>query len=223
MFGLSTSRTNTRASSIPSDVKIRRCITSDIAPCRSSHNASLTAHRSIIRSLARNAVRDILEIGARLREVRNALYDGEWEQWLDVEFSWSNRTARRYMAAAKAFADETDTVSELPIDIGAIHLLARATGCSRRVSHFPLKGDGTASDPSPAAPEHAQGAGERHCLRRYYPAELSLGRSRLIVEQAASLTWGGFAFGHHLYRFTRRIEGAWRRAPADGEDDKDDA
>jgi hypothetical protein len=78
-----------------------------------------------IRRLGRNVVRNILEIGARLREARNALYHGEWERWLDVEFGWSNRTARRYMSAAKAFADKTDIVSELPIDIGALYLLAR--------------------------------------------------------------------------------------------------
>jgi hypothetical protein len=69
--------------------------------------------------------RDVLEIGARLREVRNALYHGEWEKWLDVEFGWSNRTARRYMAVAKAFADKTDIVSDLPIDLSALYLLAR--------------------------------------------------------------------------------------------------
>jgi hypothetical protein len=77
------------------------------------------------RALGRNVVRDILEIGARLREVRNLLYHGEWERWLDCEFGWSSRTARRCMAAAKAFADKTDIVSELPIDIGALYLLAR--------------------------------------------------------------------------------------------------
>jgi hypothetical protein len=67
----------------------------------------------------------MLEIGTRLREVRNALYHGEWERWLDAEFAWSARTALRYMAAAKAFADKSDMVSDLPIDIGALYLLAR--------------------------------------------------------------------------------------------------
>jgi hypothetical protein len=85
----------------------------------------LAEQAEAIRALGRNVVRDILEIGARLREVRKALYHGEWEKWLDVEFGWSSRTARRYMTAAKAFADKSDMVSELPIDIGAIYLLAR--------------------------------------------------------------------------------------------------
>ena len=78
-----------------------------------------------IRRLAHNVIRDMLEIGARLREVRNVLYHGEWEKWLDVEFGWSSRTARRYMAAAKAFGDKSDMVSALPIDIGALYLMAR--------------------------------------------------------------------------------------------------
>jgi hypothetical protein len=97
------------------------------AEIRDGHDSQwLAGQADAIRALGRNVIRDILGIGTRLDEVKNALRHGEWGKWLDAEFGWSDRTALRCMDAAKAFAAKSDTVSDLPIDIGALYLLARA-------------------------------------------------------------------------------------------------
>jgi hypothetical protein len=98
-----------------------------VAEIRDGHDSQwLAGQTDAIRALGRNVICDILEIGTRLDEVKNALLHGEWGKWLDAEFGWSDRTALRYMDAAKAFAAKSDTVSDLPIDIGALYLPARA-------------------------------------------------------------------------------------------------
>jgi hypothetical protein len=41
--------------------------------------------------------------GQALIAVKQALTHGQFGQWLAAEFSWSERTAQRYMSAAEAF------------------------------------------------------------------------------------------------------------------------
>src|SRR3954451_20700424 len=80
-------------------------------------------HAEAIRVLGRRVVGDIIEIGNRLIAVKGRLAHGEWLPWLDKELGWKNeRTAQRFMSAADAF--KYDTVSDLPIDAGALYLLA---------------------------------------------------------------------------------------------------
>jgi hypothetical protein len=82
-----------------------------------------------IRALGSTLVRNILDIGKRLNKVRDALNHGEWQGWLEREFQWSDRTARRYMLAAATFADtpaKSDTVSVFDrIEVSALHRLAK--------------------------------------------------------------------------------------------------
>lgn len=76
-----------------------------------------------IRVLGRRVVADIIEIGQRLIAVKDHLSHGGWLPWLDNEFGWNERSARRFIAVAEAFG-KTDTVSDLPIDASALYLLS---------------------------------------------------------------------------------------------------
>jgi hypothetical protein len=85
----------------------------------------LNEQADAIRALAKDVIGGIMGIGSRLREVEVALPYGQLEKWLDAEFRWASRTARRYMAVSGAFAFTSDTVSELPFDVTALQLLTR--------------------------------------------------------------------------------------------------
>jgi hypothetical protein len=63
-----------------------------------------------------------IAIGKALIAVRDALPHGQFLPWLGAEFSWSARTAERYMAASMAFEGKSDTVSHLTL--GTIYALA---------------------------------------------------------------------------------------------------
>ena len=75
----------------------------------------LRQRTSEIRGFYRNMVADALRTGTALREVKELLEHGQFQAWLTAEFSWNDRTAQRYMSAAKAFRDKTDTVSVLEL------------------------------------------------------------------------------------------------------------
>src|SRR3954467_148349 len=76
-----------------------------------------------IRVLGKRVVGDIIEIGNRLIAVKQRLQHGEWLPWLDREFGWSRQTADNFIHVAERFAD-LPTVGNLPIDAGALYLLA---------------------------------------------------------------------------------------------------
>jgi hypothetical protein len=80
-----------------------------------------------IRVLGRRVVGDIIEIGNRLIAVKGRLQHGEWLPWLEREFGWSERGAQNYIAVANAFSGKSATVADLPIDAGALYLLAGPT------------------------------------------------------------------------------------------------
>jgi hypothetical protein len=50
------------------------------------------------------------------------LNHGQWKSWLLEEFSWTDRTAQRFMSVTNRF--KSDTVSDLAIDPSALYLLA---------------------------------------------------------------------------------------------------
>lgn len=75
-----------------------------------------------IRVLAKRTTADIIEIGQRLIAAENRLTHGEWLPWLHNEFGWTDRTARNFILVAEAF--KLETISNLPIDAGALYRLA---------------------------------------------------------------------------------------------------
>lgn len=63
-----------------------------------------------IRNLMHRTAGDIIEIGRRLTEVKERLPHGAFGPWLEAEFKWTDRTARKYMQVAEAFKTESDSV-----------------------------------------------------------------------------------------------------------------
>lgn len=56
-----------------------------------------------IRSLQADVQRGIIQIGFELIAAKEQVGHGNWSHWLDKEFSWSDRTARYFMACAERF------------------------------------------------------------------------------------------------------------------------
>ena len=75
-----------------------------------------------IRELVRKTAQDIVDIGAKLTEVKNRLGHGHFGAWLDGEFGWTDRTAQRFMSVAERF--KADNLSDVRIAPSALYLLA---------------------------------------------------------------------------------------------------
>ena len=78
-----------------------------------------------IRQRTKRASDDILQIGARLCEVKALLPHGKFEAWAEDEFGMSSRTAQRLMMVADRFAAKSDTVTLLGTSV--LYLLAAPT------------------------------------------------------------------------------------------------
>jgi Protein of unknown function (DUF3102) len=68
-------------------------------------------------------------IGEKLLAVKRELKHGPFTEWLAREFEWHERTAQRMIAASRRF--KSDTVSGLPIEPGALYVLAETRGIPR--------------------------------------------------------------------------------------------
>lgn len=77
---------------------------------------------SEIKAIARKTAQGVLDIGAKLTEVKDRLGHGRFGYWLDQEFGWSDRTARSFMAAARSFKSEI--ISDLTIAPTALVMLS---------------------------------------------------------------------------------------------------
>jgi hypothetical protein len=73
-----------------------------------------------------------LATGQALIAVKQALTHGQFGQWLAAEFSWSERTAQRYMSTAEAFGTNPTLVSDLPLPV--VYDLAAPTNESARIA-----------------------------------------------------------------------------------------
>jgi hypothetical protein len=80
-----------------------------------------------IRQHQQQTSREVIEVGADLIRVKNALGHGRFGKWLTIETGWSIRTAQRYMRAAEVFGPKCDTVSFLPPPATLYLLSARST------------------------------------------------------------------------------------------------
>ena len=87
-------------------------------------NRSLEAIAADIRKSLKAEVADVIKVGALLAEARALLQYGEWYAWLREQFSLSQRSALRYVAAYEFVAGKSATVSDLKLRISALHLLA---------------------------------------------------------------------------------------------------
>jgi len=77
---------------------------------------------SEIKSVMRRAAQDIIDIGAKLVEVKDRLGHGKFGEWLATEFQWSEDTAGNFMNVAKRFGDNPKISEFAP---SALYLLSR--------------------------------------------------------------------------------------------------
>jgi DUF3102 family protein len=75
-----------------------------------------------IRSLVERMGINIIAIGRELGAAKDKLGHGRFMAWLEAEFSWSDRTARRFMQAAAILGEKVDSVAIL--EPSAIYLLS---------------------------------------------------------------------------------------------------
>jgi len=70
-----------------------------------------------IRSWRKQTIRVMIGTGVNLLAAKEMLGHGRFTAWLQAEFGWADRTARNYMAAAEAFRDKTEIISDLPATV----------------------------------------------------------------------------------------------------------
>lgn len=75
-----------------------------------------------IKGLFKQTVENIVAIGTRLLKVKERLAHGEWLDWLEAEFDWTDRTALNFMNVAQQFKSEI--ISDLNIAATALYVLA---------------------------------------------------------------------------------------------------
>lgn len=82
-------------------------------------------HTSEIRTLARRAAQDIVEIGERLKVVREALDYGQFDTWVKAEFGWGRAAAYRFIQVADSFS--CLNLGQVDIAPSALYALASGT------------------------------------------------------------------------------------------------
>lgn len=73
---------------------------------------TLDVRANRIRQLRADVQRGFIEIGFELIAAKKEIGHGNWERWLQKEFSWSDRNARYFMAVAERFRNR-NTYSDL--------------------------------------------------------------------------------------------------------------
>jgi Protein of unknown function (DUF3102) len=96
----------------------------DISSSAGSGKPALTAHITAIRTLGKQTIANVIEIGRRLTECKKLVSARDWGCWLDKEFRWSERHARNFMYAYELAESKSENFSELDLPISAIYLLA---------------------------------------------------------------------------------------------------
>lgn len=81
----------------------------------------------VIRGMAENIGKSLIEIGTQLIAVKDRLPHGHFTPWLRAEFAWSPENARRYMRMAERFG-KTDNMTALGnIQRSALYMLSSST------------------------------------------------------------------------------------------------
>jgi hypothetical protein len=98
----------------------------DYSSLNESVSAQIKFCASEIHQRIRQSAQAIIDIGERLARVRELLQHnkkGGFQQWLAAEFGWSRSTAYRYMQVYEIFGNYP-TVGQLPIEQAALYKLA---------------------------------------------------------------------------------------------------
>jgi hypothetical protein len=90
-----------------------------------SRASILAENANAIRSLGKQTVENIIEIGFRLAYCRdNHLQHGEWLPWLEREFNWSRRTAGNFIHVYEAAERRSANFANLGIPVSGLYMLA---------------------------------------------------------------------------------------------------
>lgn len=171
-----------------------------------------------IKELVNQAVQDMIQIGNKLIEVKKQLGHGYFGAWLKIEFTWSDRSAQKFMRAARfaaSFFEKEELLNLNNFDASALTLLAskstseeakqKALECAAQgefISHQKAKelineqkklshkdvGNNLNGDIEPVRTIHNQGIGAR------YTWEKLRFRSKEEVEIAEALERAGVLF-----------------------------
>jgi Protein of unknown function (DUF3102) len=88
-------------------------------------NSALAEHARAIHELAKRTCRDIVDIGRHLTEARTHVGHGAWLDWINVEFGWSDQTARRFIHVYDLSQDaKFNTLVEFELPVAALYQLA---------------------------------------------------------------------------------------------------
>ena len=83
----------------------------------------LRQQATAIKAAIKRTQNDIIEIGNRLRDVRNELTDQSFSAWIDHEFSMSRQSAYNFISVFDSFGS-CKTVLQLPFHQSALYALA---------------------------------------------------------------------------------------------------
>jgi len=83
----------------------------------------LNQQASAIKVLVKQSIENIIEVGKRLNDVKALLVHGQWMDWLEAEFGWTERTALNYMRVAQEF--KIENISNLQIATSALYVLTQ--------------------------------------------------------------------------------------------------
>jgi hypothetical protein len=86
--------------------------------------AALARHAEAIREIGRKTIANIIEIGRHLTHAKAIAGHGNWLPWLEIEFSWTDRTARNYMGIYEMMA-KSETFSDLAITVSELYKLKK--------------------------------------------------------------------------------------------------
>jgi len=86
--------------------------------------AQLTEHTEAIRALLRRTHENAVEMGKQLTQAKELISHGDWLNWLDREFKWTERTARHLMHVYEMAARHGENFSDLNIPLSGLYLLA---------------------------------------------------------------------------------------------------
>jgi len=86
----------------------------DVKPAPVVEVVTLADRANRIRQLQADVQRGIIEIGNELIAAKEQVGHGNWSAWLEKEISWSDRTARRFMAVAERFGKMDNVVRFQP-------------------------------------------------------------------------------------------------------------
>lgn len=94
----------------------------DYASLDSVTSEFLKSRAAEVKGLMRQTVENIIRTGNILIEVKSRLPHGQWTNWCETEFGWSQRTARQMINAAETFSAEN--LSNLDIATSALYILS---------------------------------------------------------------------------------------------------